>query len=103
MENVPQNQIQKFCEYKVCIGVVFLPPLSSNGGKGGILSILASLWVWEEILLPKKERKKERKERKKERKKEEKEERKNKLFNNKEFFNFAHNFLIFAINHIAGN
>ena len=65
------------------------------GGKGGqILSILASLWVWEEILLLKKD-KKDKKERRKE-----KERMKNKLFNNKEFFNFAQNFLIFALDHL---
>ena len=51
-----------------------------------------------------KQRKKGRKERKKERKKrKEKEERKrsHKFFNNKEFFNFAQNFLSFAIDHIG--
>ena len=44
--------------------------------------------------------KKERKIKKKEGKKRKRKERKNKLFlNNKQFFNFAQNFLIFAFNH----
>ena len=70
--------------------------------RGQVLSILTSLWVWKETLLNK-ERKKEKKGRKKERKKrKEKEERRShKFFNNKEFFNFAQNFLSFAIDHIG--
>ena len=47
-----------------------------------------------------KERKKE-KEKKKGKKGKEKRKEKNKFFNNKEFFNFAQNFLIFAIDHIG--
>jgi hypothetical protein len=45
----------------------------------------------------KKERNKERKKEGKERKRKRRKKTKNKFFNNKEFFNFAQNFLIFAI------
>jgi len=52
--------------------------------------------------LLKKERKKRKKERR-ERKEKEEGKKINNFVNNKEFFNFAQNFLIFAIDHIGWN